>query len=215
MTSFIDTLKLSGNFTWNDPATGNFTVRLLQPVQDAEMIAGWVNRPYARFWNMGGFRKSQVQTYYQAMQNEPDKAVFMGFYGDQPAFLAELYDPATDSLSDYYRAEKGDCGMHLLVAPPVSPRSGFTLAVMRTLLHFIFSEAGIRRVVVEPDIRNHKIHRLNCLAGFTHIRPVQLPDKLAYLDLCRREDFVRSLEITMPAKGHKKFLQHSVRYRQS
>lgn len=201
MISFIDALKLNGNFTWNDPATGSFSVRLLQPAQDADMIAGWVNRPYARFWNMGGFSKSQVQTYYQAMQNEPDKAVFIGLYDDQPAFLAELYDPSTDSLFDYYHAEKGDCGMHLLVAPPVSPRSGFTLAVMRTLLHFIFSEAGIRRVVVEPDIRNHKIHRLNCLAGFTHIRPVQLPDKLAYLGLCRREDFVRSLEITMPANG--------------
>ncbi|MFD1198329.1 GNAT family N-acetyltransferase [Brucella gallinifaecis] len=201
MTSFIHALKSTDNFTHNDPVTGRFSIRLLQSVEQADMIAGWVNQPYARFWNMGGFSKSQVLSYYQTMQNEPDKAVFIGFCDDQPAFLAEIYDPLTDSLSDHYRAEKGDCGMHLLVAPPVLRRGGFTLAVMRSLLHFIFSEAEIRRIVVEPDIRNHKIHRLNCLVGFTHIKPVQLPDKMAYLGLCRREDFFQSLDVIRPAKG--------------
>lgn len=195
MASFIRALKSHKNFCWNDPVLGKFSIRALRPELDVGIITQWVNDPHAQFWDMEGLSQSEVQTFYEALQNDPDKAVFVGLYEDSPAFLAELYDPAQDALSHHYNIEEGDCGMHLLVAPPEVRRSGFTLAVMRSLLHFIFSNSGVHRVVVEPDIRNHKIHRLNSLVGFTHAKSVQLPHKLAYLGLCSREGFLASLQL--------------------
>lgn len=84
--------------------------------------------------------------------------------------------------------------MHLLIAPANLPQSGFSLAVMHTLMQFIFSESYIRRVVVEPDIENKKIHRLNNRVGFIHIKPIEMTDKNAYLAICPRDAFFRAFE---------------------
>lgn len=84
--------------------------------------------------------------------------------------------------------------MHLLIAPTNLPQSGFSLAVMHTLMQFIFSETYIQRVIVEPDIENKKIHRLNNRVGFTHIKPAKLENKCAYLAICSRNAFFRAFE---------------------
>jgi RimJ/RimL family protein N-acetyltransferase len=82
--------------------------------------------------------------------------------------------------------------MHFFVGPPAVPVRGFTRAVFRTLMRFIFERLEARRVVVEPDARNDKVHVLNREMGFVYEGYVRLPEKLAALAFCTRESFVLS-----------------------
>ncbi len=194
MSFLIQKFKNKAHFHYDDKVLGRFSVQTLNPELHAGLLYQWVVQDYARYWNMRDFSKPELEAFYTQLLAQPDKAAFIGQYAGEPAFLFELYAPENTPLSDHYQGEQGDCGMHLLVAPARLPRSGFTLAVMRTVMQFIFSEPDIKRVVVEPDIENHKIHRLNCSVGFMHIKPVQLPDKCAYLGLCSRAAFFNSAE---------------------
>ena len=86
----------------------------------------------------------------------------------------------------------GDLGMHVLVAPPETPRPGFTRPVFRTVMALCFQDDSVRRVVVEPDVRNDRIARLNAAAGFVVARHIMLPTKTAALSFCTREAFAAS-----------------------
>ena len=46
-----------------------------------------------------------------------------------------------------------------------------------------------QRVVVEPDVRNTKIHVLNERMGFQPHGRIELPDKTALLSFCTRQQF--------------------------
>jgi hypothetical protein len=116
----------------------------------------------------------------------------LGRADGEPAFLAETYDPAHSPLAGLAELRPGDVGMHLLVAPTETPVHGFTAAVMRRVLEECFADPGVRRVVVEPDVRNHRIGALNAAAGFVVARHVDLPDKTAALSLCTRDAFLTS-----------------------
>jgi RimJ/RimL family protein N-acetyltransferase len=79
--------------------------------------------------------------------------------------------------------------MHVLVGPPVAPITGFTGAVFETIMDSLFSDPLVDRVVVEPDVRNTRIHALNERMGFRKHRVVQLPDKQAWLSFCTRDQY--------------------------
>jgi len=104
----------------------------------------------------------------------------------------ERFDPAHSELAGLPELRPGDVGMHLLVAPTEAPVSGFTGAVMRTVVEFCFELPGSQRVVVEPDVRNGRIAALNAAVGFRVAREVPLRDKAAALSFCTREDFATS-----------------------
>ncbi|WP_278257665.1 GNAT family N-acetyltransferase [Nocardioides convexus] len=58
--------------------------------------------------------------------------------------------------------------MHVLVAPPEGqPVPGLTTAVFDAVMAFCFADPAVRRVVVEPDVRNAPIRAKNLAAGFT------------------------------------------------
>jgi len=55
-----------------------------------------------------------------------------------------------------------------------------------------FADPAVRRVVVEPDVRNDKIAALNAAVGFEVVRTIELADKRAALSFCTREAFEAS-----------------------
>ena len=79
--------------------------------------------------------------------------------------------------------------MHFLCAPTDTPVHGFTLGVITTVMAWLFSDPDVRRVVVEPDVRNTAVHALNEAVGFTVIGPVAKPEKEALLSICTRASF--------------------------
>lgn len=175
-----------------DPRLGAFALRTLDPEADAALLHGWVTHPKAAFWMMLDADLARVATEYRRIHDHPHHDAFVGLWRDRPAFLAERYDPAHVELVGLYDAEPGDVGMHFLCAPTGAPVHGFTLAVITTVMAWLFADPGTRRVVVEPDVRNTAVHALNAAVGFQVVGPVRKPEKEALLSVCTRDMFVNA-----------------------
>lgn len=176
------------------PAVGLFS---LSPLCAADMplLHQWVTQERARFWGLLQASEDEVRQCYQQQIDSPHHAPYLGFFGEKPAFLLESYDPAHDELAEHYAVQPGDCGMHVLIGPAGGvPIHGFSRAVMQTILAFLFSQPAVRRVVVEPDVRNERIHPLNRAFGFDYLHTVQLRSKTAWLATCTPALFQHALE---------------------
>lgn len=177
-------------FTRVDRALGTFTLRPLRLPGDADVLHPWVTHPKAAFWMMQGWSAGQVAAEYRRIAGHPHHDAFLGTWNGTPAFLAERYDPAHVELAGLYEARDGDVGMHFLCAPATTPAHGFTLAVITTVMAWLFTDPATRRVVVEPDVRNTAVHALNAAVGFEVAGPITKPEKQALLSTCTREQFL-------------------------
>jgi len=166
---------------------GCFTLRSLRIPEDMESVHYWVTQPHAQFWGMQGYSVAQVTAGYREIIRTAE--VFIGLCDDVPMFLMERYDPATDPVGKHYAVQAGDKGMHVLVAPADKPIANFTWSVFTVVMDFMFSDTGVARVVVEPDVRNDKIHVLNKRAGFVYQKAIELPTKTAHLAFCTRQQY--------------------------
>ncbi|MEV4754825.1 GNAT family N-acetyltransferase [Micromonospora sp. NPDC049559] len=173
-----------------DPALGEFALRTLDPVADAELLHAWVTHPRSVFWLMQDADVARVTEEYRRIAEHPHHDAFLGLWRGEPAFLAERYDPARVELVGLYDPLPGDVGMHFLCAPTDTPVHGFTRAVITTVLAWLFADPATRRVVVEPDVRNTAVHALNAAVGFEVVGTVAKPEKRALLSTCTRAQFL-------------------------
>jgi RimJ/RimL family protein N-acetyltransferase len=175
------------------PRIGELALRPLILATDIRHVHDWVTREYAVYWQMAGFSLAQVESAYRIIEQDEHANAFLGLHDGAPAFLVESYDALHHAIAAHYPALAGDRGMHVLVGPPQRRIAGFTWQVFRTLMDFLFDDPAVRRVVVEPDARNEKIHALNRRAGFQYQGIVALPTKRAHLALCTREQYRAAL----------------------
>jgi len=159
----------------------------------AALLREWVTHPRSVYWGMLGATVSEVTREYSRIAAEPRHCAQLGRADGVPQFLVETYDPQHSELGGLPDLAEGDLGMHVLVAPPDRVRPGFTRAVFRAVMALCFQDESVRRVVVEPDVRNEKIAQLNADAGFVVARLIELPNKTAALSFCTREAFAASL----------------------
>ncbi|RIJ09137.1 N-acetyltransferase, partial [Clavibacter michiganensis subsp. insidiosus] len=181
-------------------------LRPLDPDADAALVHAWVTAPRARFWQMEHATLDDVRAEYRSIAADPRREAWIGLHDGAPAFLVEAYDPADDPIGAHLDPLPGDRGMHLLVAPPTGdPLPGFTTAVMRHVVAHLLRDPAVRRLVVEPDVRNTRIQRLNELVGFRPLRVVDLGAKHALLSVATRDD---ALPHASPTDGHDMTLTH-------
>ncbi|MEV0360004.1 amino acid adenylation domain-containing protein [Nocardia sp. NPDC050697] len=174
-----------------------FESRPMEVERDAALAHGWLTDPKAAYWGMLTSTVAEVEELIRhsaEIGGDPRYGLRIGCYEGTPEFLFELYNPATSELAEPgtgYAAEPGDIGMHLLVASTDRALSGFTGAVMLHIMRTAFFELGAERVVVEPDVRNLEVQRLNAAVGFAVAGDHPVGDKVARLSYCTRADFVR------------------------
>ncbi|GAA4270787.1 GNAT family N-acetyltransferase [Aquimarina gracilis] len=173
---------------------GELQIRNLDHKNDLKIIHDWVTQPYAKYWGMQKFTLAQVEKEYKEIEARQHHHVRIGMLHDLPIFLMEYYDPKSDVISNHYRVMPGDVGMHILVSPAKKKIPKFTWKVFTTVMDFLFSNSTTKRIVVEPDIANEKIHVLNSKAGFTYLKKVQLPHKIAKLGVCTRKDYEHAIK---------------------
>ncbi|MFC0141875.1 GNAT family N-acetyltransferase [Erwinia mallotivora] len=171
---------------------GQFTLRPMQ-AEDASLIHSWVTRDYARFWGMQDDTLDQVATFYQKLTAANPQAALIGCCDDKPVFLMEFYQASEDEVGKFYPAQEGDYGIHILIAPANNPVQQFSWQVFTVVMDYMFSLPAVKRVVVEPDVRNQKIHPLNKRAGFRYQHTIDMGHKTAWLAFCQREDYQHSL----------------------
>lgn len=173
-------------------APGTLELRPLHIPDDVDVLHEWLTTEHARFWDMQTATRDDVHRTFQQVLDSEHRDAFLGSCDGRPAFLVERYDPAHDEVGEHFPVRPGDVGMHFLVAPPERPVHGFTTAVIRAVMDLLFADPATERVVVEPDVRNTKVHRLNAAVGFEVAGPVVLPDKTALLSFCTRTGHART-----------------------
>ncbi len=181
-------------FAQHHAKVGDLSLCPLEPSVDSANLHDWFTRDYARFWNMGHYSEREIAAFYAKLNASGHAASYMGFFEGEPAFIVESYDPRHDQVGKHYEVEEGDWGMHFLVAPPRRKIPCFTLAIIRTVLSFHFDNPRIKRLVVEPDVRNEKVHGLNRKVGFISARHIELEEKTALLSFVTRDAFYKTLE---------------------
>lgn len=174
-----------------------FVFRPLQIPDDIPMLHAWFREERAAFWLMQDKTEEQVQQVYQEMMDSGHATAYIGVHEGRPAFLAECYDPAHDRIRDFYDVREGDLGMHIFVGPARTPVCGFTRNAFHALMRFMFNHLGARRIVVEPDSNNHKIHALNRSAGFIYLGDVPFFEKTASIAVCTRQDFETATAVNL------------------
>lgn len=171
---------------------GPLAIRPLRVPDDIPVVHRWLTTEHARFWDMQTATPAEVRDTFQQVVDSAHRDAFLGSCDGRPAFLAERYDPAQDPVGSRFEVRPGDVGMHFLVAPPTRPVHGFTTAVIRSVMDLMFDDPATERVVVEPDVRNTAVHRLNAAVGFEVAGEVELPDKTALLSFCTRSSYLHT-----------------------
>lgn len=174
-----------------DTSLGTFSFRPVEPRADTPLLHAWLSHPKSAYWLMQHATEEDIEREFSDIIVSTSRNAFVGLHQNRPAFLAETYDPAHSSLAEHYAVRSGDVGMHFLVAPTDSPISGFTRAVLVTVMELLFADPATQRVVVEPDVRNQAVHTLNATVGFRVRGTVPVPEmnKDAYLSICSRHDY--------------------------
>ncbi|MFJ3229580.1 GNAT family N-acetyltransferase [Streptomyces sp. NPDC086787] len=173
-----------------------FTFRPLDPLSDAELVHAWVTHPKAAFWMMQDARLEDVERAYMEIAADEHHHALLGLADGVPAFLMERYDPAQRELVGLYEPRPGDVGMHFLTPATDTPVHGFTRSVITAVMAHLFEDPAVARVVVEPDVSNTAVHRLNEAVGFVPEREIQKPEKKALLSFCTREQFLAAAGVT-------------------
>lgn len=176
-------------FHGHAPGIGALALEPLQVEVHARTVHPWLASDHARFWAMQWMSLADVQTFYTDMAASHDATAYVGSHEGQAAFLVETYNPAADPIGRHYHVRAGDQGMHILIAAAERPIAGFSQAVFSFVMDFLFSDAAVERVIVEPDVENDKIHTLNRRAGFVYQKRVTLAEKTAALAFCTRADY--------------------------
>ena len=114
----------------------------IDPARDAARLQRWLAHPRSRFWEMADLDVAQVRAYLETIADDARHGGWLGRVDGEAAFYVETYEPDTLLPPDVFRAEPGDIGMHLLIAPPAGdPTTGFTSAVMRGVMRFCLGTA--------------------------------------------------------------------------
>lgn len=184
---------------------GSIHLRYMDFNTDIDLIHSWVTQPYASYWGMLNKSKEAVRLEYSKLLEKEGYEVFIGIYQGDSIFIMEKYKASSDQISKHFEVKSTDYGMHVLVAPPKQKIHGFTWNVFSTIMDYFFSKSNVNRVVVEPDVKNEKIHVLNKKAGFKYEKQIKLPEKIAVLAFCEQEDYETAKKQLLKLKKRVKF----------
>ena len=180
-------------YTYSIPELGLIEFRPLQLETDAIIIHDWVNREYAQFWGLMGKNLEEVTEEYKQIIQHSD--VFIGLVNGIISFMLERYNPKNDPIGQYYPVKEYDCGIHVIVAPAEKPTRRFTWHIFSSIMKFIFNDLSVKRILVEPDIRNQKMFDICHKVGFVDDKVITLPHKTAKLSFCTREQFIKKVDL--------------------
>ena len=172
--------------------TLDLTIAPLVPATEAEIIHAWVGQDRAQFWMMQDHTLEEVREIYQWIADQTTHAAYLVRRGGEPVALFQTYDPRAEEVGEHLDVVEGDLGVHFMLAPADVAEHGFTVAVIRYLMSWVFADPTVRRVIAEPDDRNAKAVALVERIGFELGPVVELSTKPARLAFLSREVYARA-----------------------
>ena len=159
--------------------------------RDIDMLHGWMHEEHViPYWNLN-FTKEKFALHLQKALADSHQTLYLGCLDETPMSYWESYWVKGDIIEDYYEAEEGDQGIHLLIGNPEYLGKGLALPFLRSMVKYQLLTSHTKKVMAEPDIRNEKMIHLFEKCGFTPMKEIELPDKTGLLMACTRENFER------------------------
>jgi len=154
---------------------------------DIKLVHEWIHQPYAhRFWNMQVTLKELTQDFFSKRISNVSRQ-FLVCHQKKPIALVEVYHVIQTEVGSQYDVQRGDYGIHLLMAPPKDLLylnrllNKVSLDVLLTVTKMLFSNQSVIRIIAEPDIHNSPARNLAKKAGFAFLKDIHLSDKVASL----------------------------------
>lgn len=170
-----------------DTAPGRLELRTLALPQDADEIYGWTRDEYARFWGMREHDRETVRAIYAYLNESPHHSAQLWWLDGRPVGLTQTYDPTAEAVGECYPVRRSDLGVHFLVAPIPDRPERLTDLLAEHGLRSAFADPAVYRLVVEPDVTNHRaVERMQQL-GFVCGPVIELPEKTAQLAFLTRD----------------------------
>lgn len=170
-----------------DTAVGRLELLTLGLPKDADKIYGWTRGEDARSWGMREHNRETVRAIYAYLDQSPHHSARLWWLDGRPVGLTQTYAPEAEAVGECYPVRPSDLGVHFLVAPIADRPPGLTDLLGDHALRSAFADPVVYRLVVEPDIANHRaIERMQQL-GFVCGPVIELPEKTAQLAFLTRD----------------------------
>ena len=141
------------------------SLRVADPETDAETVSRWMNRPHlVETWDQAWSAPAWAADWRAKLSTTYAVPLILSYSADgerRDVGYMEIYRPHRDEIGLAYRSEPHDLGFHVAVGEPTLTGKGifgpFVGAFARHLLH---SDPACRLVIAEPDVANHRVHRV-------------------------------------------------------
>jgi RimJ/RimL family protein N-acetyltransferase len=158
-------------------------------MSDFEVLYSWMHQPHiAPFWKLN-VNRDDFQAYLTRTLEASHKRVFLCFLDQKPAGYLIAYSIQHDPIKEYYQAEHGDLGMHLLIGPREWLNRDHGLMIARAMTAFLMEKYSCSRIIGEPDSRNRIVIPILKEMGGYVADTIYLPHKKATLIIGEKERF--------------------------
>lgn len=178
------------------PGLGELSLRPIDRRKDLALFHGWMNQKrVAFFWDMAQ-SETELDAYLAAQEADAHTIGVVAALDGEPGAYLEFYWAKEDRLGAHYEAEDFDRGWHALVGEPRFLGRARTLALFRSLTHYLFlDDPRTMRIVGEPRASHVKILSYCEDVAYDRVKEFDFPHKRAMLVMCRRERFFAEVSL--------------------
>ncbi|MCR4264867.1 GNAT family N-acetyltransferase [Nitratireductor sp. ZSWI3] len=171
----------------------------LRPIDrrsDLPLFHHWMNQGrVAYFWELAK-TEEELDAYLAEQEADPHIFGVIASFDGEPTGYFEFYWAKEDRLGPYYEHEDFDRGWHGLIGNPRHLGRPKTLALFRSVTHYLFlDDPRTRRIMGEPRASHQKMLSYAADAAYEKLKEFDFPHKRAALVCCERERFFREVPL--------------------
>lgn len=171
----------------------------LRPIDrraDLPLFHHWMNQGrVAFFWELAK-SEEELDAYLAVQEADPHIFGVIASFDGEPTGYFEFYWAKEDRLGSYYEHDDFDRGWHGLIGNPRHLGRPKTLALFRSVTHYLFlDDPRTRRIMGEPRASHQKMLSYAADAAYVTLKEFDFPHKRAALVCCERDRFFREVPL--------------------
>ncbi|MFQ0815836.1 hypothetical protein AVM02_07940 [Brucella anthropi] len=181
---------------WIPELNKTVSLRPIDRRTDLDLFHGWMNQGrVSYFWELAQSPEA-LDAYLLDQERDPHIFGVIASFDNEPTGYFEFYWAREDRLGPYYENEDFDRGWHGLIGNPRHLGRPKTLALFRSVNHYLFlDEPRTRRIVGEPRASHQKMLSYCGDMAFYKVKEFDFPHKRAALMCCERDRFFKEVPL--------------------
>ncbi|MHC5234265.1 GNAT family N-acetyltransferase [Brucella sp. LJL56] len=181
---------------WIPDLSKTVSFRPIDRRTDMDLFHGWMNQGRVSFfWELAQSPEA-LETYLLDQERDPHIFGVIANFDNEPTGYFEFYWAREDRLGPHYESEDFDRGWHGLIGNPRHLGRPKTLALFRSVTHYLFlDEPRTQRIVGEPRASHQKMLSYCADVGYDKVKEFDFPHKRAALVCCERDRFFKEVPL--------------------